>query len=130
MASAPSGWISTNISASNFIEFTDFNAPITDDNSISVYIDVEDGQQIVVGGIIRKKQKQVENKLPILGDIPLIGRLFKNTETAVEDTEIVIIITPHIVDIKNPKDLEKLKEKADNWQSNGATRMEEETSEE
>ena len=119
-----------NISASNFIEFTDFNAPITDDNSISVYIDVEDGQQIVVGGIIRKKQKQVENKLPILGDIPLIGRLFKNTETAVEDTEIVIIITPHIVDIKNPKDLEKLKEKADDWQSNGASRMEEETPEE
>ena len=111
----------TNISASNFIEFTDFNAPITDDNSISVYIDVEDGQQIVVGGIIRKKQKQVENKLPILGDIPLLGRLFKSTETAIEDTEIVIIITPHIVDIKNPGDLEKLKEQADNWQSNGAT---------
>ena len=116
-----------NISASNFIEFTDFNAPITDDNSISVYIDVEDGQQIVVGGIIRQKQKQVESKLPILGDIPLIGRLFKNTETAVEDTEIVIIITPHIVDIKNPADLEKLKEKADNWQNNGPTQMEEGT---
>ena len=118
-----------NISASNFIEFTDFNAPITDDNSISVYIDVEDGQQIVVGGIIRKKQKQVETKLPILGDIPFIGRLFKNTETAVEDTEIVIIITPHIVDIKNPEDLEKLKEKADNWQNNGNTKMEEDTPE-
>ena len=118
-----------NISASNFIEFTDFNAPITDDNAISVYIDVEDGQQIVVGGIIRKKQKQVESKLPILGDIPFIGRLFKNTETAVEDAEIVIIITPHIVDIKNPEDLEKLKEKADNWQNNGPTQMETETPE-
>ena len=113
-----------NISASNFIEFTDFNAPITDDNAISVYIDVKDGQQIVVGGIIRKKQKQVENKLPILGDIPFIGRLFKNTENAVEDAEIVIIITPHIVDIKNPEDLEKLKEKADNWQNNGNTESE------
>ena len=119
----------TNISASNFIEFTDFNAPITDDNSISVYIDVEDGQQIVVGGIIRKKQKQVENKLPILGDIPLLGRLFKSTETAIEDAEIVIIITPHIVDIKNPNDLEKLKEKADNWQDNGTIQMETETDE-
>ena len=118
-----------NISASNFIEFTDFNAPITDDNAISVHIDVEDGQQIVVGGIIRKKQKQVENKFPILGDIPLLGRLFKSTETAIEDTEIVIIITPHIVDIKNPGDLEKLKEKADNWQDNGATRMDAGTSE-
>ena len=112
-----------NISASNFIEFTDFNAPITDDNAISVYIDVEDGQQIVVGGIIRQKQKQVENKLPILGDIPLLGRLFKSTETAIEDTEIVIIITPHIVDIKNEADLEKLKEKAGNWQNNGSSEM-------
>lgn len=118
-----------NISASNFIEFTDFNAPITDDNSISVYIDVEDGQQIVVGGIIRKKQKQVENKLPILGDIPLLGRLFKSTETAIEDAEIVIIITPHIVDIKNEDDLEKLKEKADNWQRNGTPQTETETDE-
>ena len=115
-----------NISASNFIEFTDFNAPITDDNAISVYIDVEDGQQIVVGGIIRKKQKEVENKLPILGDIPLIGRLFKNTETAIEDTEIVIIITPHIVDIKNPEDIEKLKEKAQDWQNNGGIEKEKE----
>ncbi len=112
-----------NISASNFIEFTDFNAPITDDNSISVYIDVKDGQQLVVGGIIRKKQKEVENKLPILGDIPWIGRFFKNTEKVIEDAEIVIIITPHIVDIKNPDDMEKLKEKADNWQNNGPSQM-------
>ena len=103
--------------------------PITDDNSISVYIDVEDGQQIVVGGIIRKKQKQEENKLPILGDIPLLGRLFKKTETLIEDAEIVIIITPHIVDIKNPDDLEKLREKADNWQDNGTIQMETETDE-
>ena len=109
----------TNISASNFIEFTDFNAPITDDNTLSVYIDVEDGQQLIVGGIIRKKQKQVENKVPILGDIPLLGRLFKSTETEIQDTEIVFIITPHIIDIKNPEDIEKLKQKEEDWRNNG-----------
>ncbi len=109
----------TNISASNFIEFTDFNAPITDDNSLSVYVDVEDGQRLIVGGIIRKKQKQVENKVPILGDIPLLGRLFKSTETEVQDTEIVFIITPHIIDIKNPDDIRKLRQKEDDWRKNG-----------
>ncbi len=109
----------TNISASNFIEFTDFNAPITDDNSLSAYVDVEDGQQLIVGGIIRKKQKQVENKVPILGDIPLLGRLFKSTETEVQDTEIVFIITPHIFDIKNPEDNEKLRQKEEDWRKNG-----------
>ncbi len=115
----------TNISASNFIEFTDFNAPITDDNSLSVYIDVEDGQQIIVGGIIRKKQKEVENKVPILGDIPLLGRLFKSTETEIQDTEIVFIITPHIIDIKNPDDLEKLKKTDEKWFRNGKSNLQE-----
>ena len=114
----------TNISASNFIEFTDFNAPITDDNSLSVYVDVEDGQRLIVGGIIRKKQKQVENKVPILGDIPLLGRLFKSTETEVQDTEIVFIITPHIIDIKNPDDIRKLRQKEDDWRKNGMKDME------
>ena len=114
----------TNISASNFIEFTDFNAPITDDNSLSAYVDVEDGQQLIVGGIIRKKQKEVENKVPILGDIPLLGRLFKSTETEVQDTEIVFIITPHIFDIKQPDDIKKQKEIADDWQKNGTSNLE------
>ncbi|MDE0314111.1 MAG: hypothetical protein OXM61_04350 [Candidatus Poribacteria bacterium] len=115
----------TNISASNFIEFTDFNAPITDDNSLSAYVDVEDGQKLIVGGIIRKKQKQVENKVPILGDIPLLGRLFKSTETEVQDTEIVFIITPHIFDIKQPDDIKKQKQIADDWQKNGQSNLEE-----
>ncbi|MDE0299729.1 MAG: hypothetical protein OXN17_13935 [Candidatus Poribacteria bacterium] len=106
------------IQASNFIEFTDFNAPITEDSSISAYIDVEDGQQIVVGGMIKSKQQEIESKVPILGDIPFIGRLFKRTEKVTENSEIVIIITPHIVDIKNPEDLEKLQKEAEKWRSN------------
>ena len=117
----------TNISASNFIEFTDFNAPITDDNSLSAYVDIEDGQQLIVGGIIRKTQKQVENKVPFLGDIPLLGRLFKSTETEVQDTEIVFIITPHIFDLKQPDDIKKQKEIADDWQKNGMKELEEST---
>jgi type II secretory pathway component GspD/PulD (secretin) len=61
----------------------------------------------------------VENKVPILGDIPLLGRLFKSTETEVQDTEIVFIITPHIIDIKNPEDIKKLRQKEDDWRKNG-----------
>ena len=106
------------IQASNFIEFTDFNAPITEDSSISAYIDVEDGQQIVVGGMIKSKQQEIENKVPILGDIPFIGRIFKRTEKVSENSEIVIIITPHIVDIKNPEDLDKLRKETEKWRSN------------
>ncbi|MCZ6678006.1 MAG: hypothetical protein O7E52_12225 [Candidatus Poribacteria bacterium] len=107
------------ISLSNFVEFTDFNAPITDDSSISAYIDVGDGQQIVVGGMIKEKRQRIESKVPILGDIPLLGRLFKKTETATENSEVVIIITPHIIDLRNPMDRGRLQEKANAWRSNG-----------
>ena len=107
------------IQVSNFIEFTDFNAPITEDSSISAYIDVEDAQTIIVGGMIKEKRQQIESKVPILGDIPFIGGLFKKTETVAENSEIVIIITPHIIDIRNPGDRGRLQKQADEWRSNG-----------
>lgn len=109
------------IQASNFIEFTDFNAPITEDSSISAYIDVEDGQRIVVGGMIKQKQQKIESKMPVLGDIPFLGNLFRRTETVTENSEIVIIITPHIIDIKNPDDLRRLEEQAKEWRSNNSS---------
>ena len=108
------------IQASNFIEFTDFNAPITEDRTFSGYIDILDGQQIVVGGMIKSKQTEVENKVPFLGDIPLIGSLFRSTETITENSEVVILITPHIVDMQNENDIEKLKQKTDEWRHNGS----------
>ena len=107
------------ITLSNFVEFTDFNAPITEDSSISAFIDVEDGQQIVVGGMIKEKRQQIESKVPILGDIPFIGGLFKKMETVTENSEVVIIITPHIIDIQNPEDSGRLEQRSEEWRLNG-----------
>jgi general secretion pathway protein D len=118
------------IQASNFLGFTDFNAPLTDESIISAYIDVEDGQQIVAGGMIRSQQQETESKVPILGDIPFIGRLFKSKQTVIENSEIVIIITPHIVDIQNPGDLDKLRKQADEWRLNGQNGANEEENKE
>jgi len=115
------------IQASNFIEFTDFNAPITEDRTFSGYIDILDGQQIVVGGMIKSKQTEVENKVPFLGDIPLIGSLFRSTETISESSEVVILITPHIIDMQNENDIEKLKQKADEWRHNGSQEIQPES---
>ena len=115
------------IQASNFIEFTDFNAPITEDRIFSGYIDILDGQQIVVGGMIKSQQTEVENKVPFLGDIPLIGSLFRSTETITENSEVVILITPHIVDMQNENDVEKLKQKTDEWRHNGSKEIQPES---
>ena len=112
------------ITLSNFVEFTDFNAPITEDSSISAFIDVEDGQQIVVGGMIKEKRQQIESKVPILGDLPFIGGLFKKTETVAENSEVVIIITPHIIDIQNPEDYGRLERQSEEWRLNGQQNQE------
>ncbi|HIO05759.1 TPA: hypothetical protein EYN09_02370, partial [Candidatus Poribacteria bacterium] len=98
-----------------------------EDRTFSGYIDIQDGQQIVVGGMIKSKQTEVENKVPFLGDIPLIGGLFRSTETIVENSEIVILITPHIVDMQNADDIEKLKQKADEWRHNGSKEVQSES---
>ncbi len=98
----------TQVTASNFLEFTSFNAPLTEDSSISTYIDAQDGQQIVIGGLKKQKRQEIEEKVPILGDLPLIGSLFKRTEDVAQDSEVVIVITPHIVDINDSVDRARL----------------------
>ncbi|MBM3235700.1 hypothetical protein FJZ31_05330 [Candidatus Poribacteria bacterium] len=90
----------TQVKSSNFIEFTDFNAPITEDSTISVYVDVENEQSILIGGIIKSDRQNIERKIPIIGDIPLVGRLFKKTEIVEKSSEIIVIITPHIINVQ------------------------------
>ncbi len=98
----------TQVTASNFLEFTSFDAPLTEDSSISTYIDAQDGQQIVIGGLKKQKRQEIEDKVPVLGDLPLIGRLFKRTEDVAQDSEVVIVITPHIVDVNDSVDRARL----------------------
>jgi general secretion pathway protein D len=102
------------MNVSNFLEYTDFNAPITADSNVTTYVDVEDGQQIAIGGMIKSETKKTTHQIPILGSIPFLGRLFKKTEDIVEETELIILITPHIIDISRAEDrtkLEKLRSK-------------------
>ena len=91
----------TQVKSSNFIEFTDFNAPITEDSTISVYVDVENEQSVLIGGMIMSNPQNIERKIPIIGDIPFVGRLFKKTETVEKTSEIIVIITPHIINVQS-----------------------------
>ena len=57
---------------------------------------LKDGETIILGGLIQESEVENLNKVPILGDIPLLGRLFRNKYTSVDKSELVIFITPHI----------------------------------
>ena len=58
---------------------------------------VQDGESIVIGGLINEFSTSTRSKLPILGDIPLLGHLFRHTSSHRVKTEVVIIITPHVL---------------------------------
>lgn len=58
---------------------------------------VKDGNTVVIGGFIRKKETRNVRGIPILKNIPLIGALFKETTTTYEDRELLIFITPTII---------------------------------
>ena len=76
-------------------------APRTTNRRAGTTVIVGDDQTVVLGGIIGTNQSKTVNKVPILGDLPVIGNLFRNTTRDKSRTELVVFITPHIVrDVK------------------------------
>ena len=60
-------------------------------------VTVRDGQTIVIGGLINESYENYEDKVPLLGDIPLLGMLFKSVREKLIRTELVIVLTPHVI---------------------------------
>ena len=58
---------------------------------------VKDGDTLILTGVISEKDTEVISKWPILGDIPILGNLFKNSGKAKEKRELVILVTPRII---------------------------------
>ena len=63
-----------------------------------VKMSIHNGDTIVLGGLLRKEQEKVVNKLPLLGDIPFLGRLFRHDNVTTQDRELLIFITPRLVE--------------------------------
>jgi general secretion pathway protein D len=65
---------------------------------------LKDGETQILGGLISDDERESANKLPGLGDIPFLGRLFSNNSKNKQKTEIVLVVTPHIIsNIKRPE---------------------------
>ena len=58
---------------------------------------VKDNETIVIGGLVRNRTARSETKVPLLGDIPLLGVLFRSTKDETEKSNLVLVLTPHII---------------------------------
>jgi pilus assembly protein CpaC len=81
----------------NAIEIAGFDVPALTERKVKTEVELSDGQSFVVGGLLDKNENEAFQKIPFLGDIPIIGKFFQSMQRTKTDTELVIIVTPELV---------------------------------
>ncbi|MBN1807068.1 MAG: hypothetical protein JW837_17600 [Sedimentisphaerales bacterium] len=74
------------------------NIPDEQSTELATNIMVRDGQTIVIGGLFRDVIVTSRSQIPLLGDLPLIGAFFRKTTDSVQRQEVIVLLTPHIID--------------------------------
>ncbi len=107
------GYVTMDVSqtANDLQEFTSFNAPIVNQRQADTTVSVKDGETIILGGIIRNSVTVSSKKIPILGEIPILGNLFKSTDHHKTKTELMVFLTPHVV--RDPDEARRLREQSE-----------------
>lgn len=95
---SPDGWITMHVhpEVSSVSASLDAGPRITT-READATIRVQDKQTIIIGGLINKKDDRNEGGVPGLKDIPLIGKIFSRRSSDIEETELTVFITPHII---------------------------------
>ncbi|WP_297875583.1 secretin N-terminal domain-containing protein [Silanimonas sp.] len=74
------------------------SSPAIFNRSVSTSLTLKDGASLLLGGLMSNRQTRSDNGIPAIKDVPLLGHLFKSQTRAVNRTELVLIITPYIVE--------------------------------
>jgi pilus assembly protein CpaC len=88
----------------NAISIQGFLIPSITTRRASTVVELGDGQSFAIAGLLRDTVREQISKFPVLGDIPILGALFRSTSFQKNETELIIIVTPHLV---KPLDVEK-----------------------
>jgi len=98
----------------NAVEVSGFVVPAIDTRKVKTAIELGDGQSFAIGGLLDNRETETLQKIPFIGDIPILGKLFNSVSKNRTNTELIVIVTPEIVypspagkDIPVPKYPEK-----------------------
>jgi general secretion pathway protein D len=89
--------ISQELSEAQNNTVSNIDSPLILNRSIHTVLAVKSGETVLLGGLISSNKSTGESKVPFFGDIPLIGRLFKTDSTGTAKTELIVQITPYIL---------------------------------
>jgi len=79
-----------------FITFQGIIAPEIDTRTVTTSVDLKEGESLILAGLLSEEMKKNIQKIPILGDIPILGALFRSTRDELNEKELVFLITPKL----------------------------------
>ena len=77
--------------------FQGIDVPLINTEQVETSVMVKDGDTLVIAGLIKDKVTDVKKKLPVVGDLPIVGLLFQKTEKSIVKSDLIIFMTPHII---------------------------------
>ncbi len=89
---------------SNAVQQQGFLIPAFSEREVSTVVELGDGQSFAIAGLLSENVTEDISKFPLLGDIPILGALFRSSAFKKNETELVVIVTPHLV---KPLDMNK-----------------------
>jgi pilus assembly protein CpaC len=81
----------------NAVEIAGFNVPAIDVRNVKTEVELGDRQSFIIGGLLDNRETETFEKIPFIGDIPILGKLFQSIQRTRTNTELVVIVTPEIV---------------------------------
>lgn len=87
----------SNIDRNSSVTISGFNIPGLSTRRANTTVELRDGQSFAIAGLIKSDFQDTIRQFPILGDIPVIGALFRNSRYEKNESELVIVVTPHLV---------------------------------
>jgi pilus assembly protein CpaC len=80
----------------NAITTSGFIIPALRTRRMTTHLEVKDGQTFAMAGLLKDEDRNIVNKFPLVGDVPILGNLFKSSSWQSQQTELVVLVTPHI----------------------------------
>lgn len=98
----------SNLDAANGTSINGTIVPGRNTQRVHTTVEMETGQTFVIGGLIQKNSVGDMNKVPVLGQMPFLGALFSTKTFTEEETELVVMVTPHLVDAQSSCQVSKV----------------------
>lgn len=86
---------------SNALNVSGFVVPALTVRRASTVVELASGQSFAIAGLLNETVREIVSKFPVLGDIPILGALFRSSSFQKNETELIIIVTPHLVRPQN-----------------------------